>query len=278
MTMINPAGNRISLEIRRQSDLSHDIARLQIEISSGKRIQQPSEDPVASARVANIRRAQADDIAWNRTIELGSSLTSQADGVLKSLANRMARAQELTVEGASATASSADRASIALELRSIAAEIDSLSQTQTSQGDKLFAAGPALKMRFGEDAVFAPVPSHHDVFARNGVPLATMINDAATALQSGISAQIDTAITTVANGVDHVATVAGDLGIRAARIDTLREVHQSRGIDFAAERSGLEDTDLSEAIAKLNSNLTTLEAAQAAFARINRRTLFQILG
>jgi flagellar hook-associated protein 3 FlgL len=40
----------------------------------------------------------------------------------------------------------------------------------------------------------------------------------------------------------------------------------------------LEDTDLSAAIAKLNSQTITLEAAQAAFARINRRTLMDILG
>jgi flagellar hook-associated protein 3 FlgL len=278
MAMINPAGNRMSLEIRRQSDLSHEIARLQVEISTGKRLQQPSDDPVASARVANIRRVQADDAAWGRTIELGSSLASQADTVLRAVAGRMARAQELTIAGASATASPSDKATIAIELRSISAELDSLAQSETSQGGKLFSTSSALKMRFGEDAVFAPVPSRDDVFGPAAASLSSIVSEAANALVSGNNARIGASVTAVASGTDRIANAAGDIGIRAARIDTLRESHQARGIDFAAERSGLEDTDLSEAIAKVNSHLTTLEAAQAAFARINRRTLFQILG
>jgi flagellar hook-associated protein 3 FlgL len=40
----------------------------------------------------------------------------------------------------------------------------------------------------------------------------------------------------------------------------------------------LEDTDLTQAIATLNAQTLTLDAAQAAFARINRRTLMDILG
>jgi flagellar hook-associated protein 3 FlgL len=40
----------------------------------------------------------------------------------------------------------------------------------------------------------------------------------------------------------------------------------------------LEDTDLTAAIARLNAQQLTLDAAQAAFARINRRSLFDLLG
>lgn len=276
--MIKPITNRASIEIRRQTDLSREIARLQVEVSSGKKLLTPSDDPIASAQVASIRRSQANDAAWNGAIELGASLAAQADTVLKSVSDRLARAQELAISGSSDSASPADRATIANELRSIAVDLDSLAETQTAQGGKLFSSGPAIRFRFGENAVFAPVPSKAEAFSPGGTALSSILNDAATALDSGNRAQIDAALASLATGLGRAADVAGDLGIRAARIDALRESHSARAIDYVAERSVLEDTDLNEAIAAITSKLTTLEAAQTAFARINRRTLIEILG
>lgn len=276
--MIKPITNRSSIEIRRQTDLAKGIARLQVEISGGKKLLQASDDPIASSQVANIRRAQANDATWNGTIERGASLAAQADTVLKSVSDRLARAQELTIAGSSDSASPADRATYARELRSIATEIDSLSETETSQGGKLFSASSAIQFRFGENAVFAPVPSKAEAFSPGGVSYSSILNDAATALESGNRPQINAGLAALADGIGKAADVAGEIGIRAARIDALREAHLARGIDFTTERSVLEDTDLSEAIAELNSKLTTLEAAQVAFARINRRTLIEILG
>ena len=51
----------------------------------------------------------------------------------------------------------------------------------------------------------------------------------------------------------------------------------SKYLDAALE-DFIEDTDIVSATAKLNAQTITLEAAQAAFARINRRSLFDILG
>jgi flagellar hook-associated protein 3 FlgL len=69
----------------------------------------------------------------------------------------------------------------------------------------------------------------------------------------------------------------GDIGQRGQRLQSLREASRAQDIDFAVERSELESTDISEAIALLNAQTLTLDAAQAAFARINRRTLLDLL-
>ncbi|MGN6690162.1 MAG: flagellin, partial [Sphingopyxis sp.] len=52
---------------------------------------------------------------------------------------------------------------------------------------------------------------------------------------------------------------------------------EARGIEIADERQSVEETDLSTAIAQLNAQELTLSAAQAAFAKINRQTLFDLL-
>jgi flagellar hook-associated protein 3 FlgL len=276
--MINATGNRMTLEIRRQSNMAQQISDNQVNISTGKRLQRASDDPVAAARVAQIRQAQSDQETWANNLTIGTSLTAQADGVLRNMNDRIARAQELVVAGASGSLSAADRGTIALELRGISDEISGYASTQSSLGQPLFSSGIAPSIRFNENSVFAPVPSQNDVFQTGGVALGQIIQDAADAVASGNATQIGSALTSVQSVVSHTADVAADIGLRAARIDRLQETSSLRKIESAAERSALEDTNLTEAISQLNAQTITLEAAQAAFARINRRTLFDILG
>ncbi len=272
--MINATGNRMTREINRQSMLAQTIAATQVSISTGKRIQRASDDPVAAARVATLRQAQSNDAVWTSNLKLGSALAAQADGVLKSVADRMARAGELVVAGANASLSVADRGTIADELRGIAEEIDGYAGTQSSLGQPLFALGNAQAMRFDETATFAPVQSRSQVFTVGGVGLSQIVRDAAIAVDVGAAGS---ALSNIQTGIAHVADAAADIGSRAARIDRMREGLSLRAIDYADERSGLEDTDLTVAIATLNAQTLTLDAAQAAFARINRRTLLDIL-
>lgn len=272
--MINATGNRMMREINRQQNLAQSISAGQISISTGKRIQRASDDPVAAARIATIRQAQADDVVWSSNLSLGGSLAAQADGVLKTISDRMVRATELVVAGANGNLSLADRATIAQELTSIADEIDGYAATQSSLGQPLFSSNSSV-MRLDASTTFAPVPSRTDVFETGGVAISQIVRDAASAVSAGTAS---TALSSIQTVTGHIADNAADIGVRAARMDRMREALSARGIEYASERSGLEDTDLAQAIATLNAQTLTLDAAQAAFARINRRTLMDILG
>lgn len=276
--MINATGNRMTREIARQSRLAQDIAQTQIQVSTGKRIQRTSDDVVASSRIATLRTAQANTAAWTGNIELARSLTTQADGTLKSASDLLGRAKELGLAGANQTLSPTDRAAIATELSSLADEMDALALTQSSLGEPLFAIGAARVMRFDSDALFAPVPTRAALFESGSQSAAQHIRNAATAVNGGNGAAISASLVALDGAIDQTATAQAQIGINAARLDRLTELQAERGISNKAEHSALEDTDLSTAIAKLNSQTITLEAAQAAFARINRRTLFEILG
>ena len=218
--MINSTGNRLTMEIRRQSNLAQQIARTQIEVSTGRRILSASDDPVAAARVATIRQAQSDDNVWKANLSLGGSLSAQADSVLQTMSERLARAQELIVSGANQSLSAADRVTVGLELRGIADEIDSLAATRSSLGDPLFASGPATAIRFGESTVFAPVPARADVFETGGSAISALVRAAATSVDSGNAAQIGTSLTAIKGSVDHVADANADVGVRGARINS----------------------------------------------------------
>lgn len=275
--MINATGSPMNFEIARQSKLAQAIAETQVEISTGKRIQQPSDDPTAAVRIASIRRSQADGEVWKSNLDLGSSLANQADGVLKTLNDRLARVQELTIQGASSSLPASDRQTIASEIRSIAAEVAGLSQTQSSLSEPLFSTGQARTMRFGDNILFAPVPSQEDVFESGGTPIVQQLSTIADAVQGGDPTALNSALASIGGLIQHGADVAASIGNNASRLDRLTNAQASRTIDLAAERSGLEDTDLTNAIATLNAQQLTLEAAQSAFARINRRSLIDLL-
>lgn len=275
--MINAVGSRMMIEINRQKSLARAVSDTQVSISTGKKIQRPSDDPVAAARVDVIARAQANSKAWETNLDTGLSLNSQADTAVTGMADRMALARELVLAGSNGTLAQTDRNTIATQLDGIAEELDGLVARKSANGQPLFAPGTALSVRYDENTVFAPVPSQAQIFDVGGVSLSQMVRDAATALRSGSAPAIGASLTTLDTGITKTADALGDIGQRGRRLQSLQEASRAHDIDLASERTDLEATDISEAVAKLNAQTLTLEAAQAAFARINRRTLLDLL-
>ncbi len=275
--MINAVGNRMTREIARQSGLADQVEATQIQISSGKRIQRMSDDAVSARRIATLEKAQTSMATWSRNIGSAEALVAQADGVLDATANLVTRARELTLAAASESMNPADRDVIAAELGAIADEIDALAATRDSDGEALFAAGNARVVRFDANVAFAPLPTAADVFVVGGNSLSTGLRDAAAAVASGDATAIGASLDTLSASIGHVADQHAALGLTGGRLERLGDGLASRDIAIADERSAIEDTDLTVAIARLNAQNLTLEAAQAAFARINRQTLFDIL-
>jgi flagellar hook-associated protein 3 FlgL len=276
--MINATGNRMNQEIARQSRMASNIAAKQTQISTGKKLQRASDNPVATARIADLSRSQANDTARAANIGLAISMTTQADVNLRQMSDLLARATELTLAGANASVSTVDRGTIATELLALADEIDSISIAKSATGQALFATANPMPIRFDDTAIFAPVPARSEIFELGGVSISQTLRDAGTAISAGNAVLAGAAITSVDAAINHIADKSALVGMNSARLDRIAENAAQRAISIGEERSGLEDIGLSSAIAELNGMTLTLEAAQAAFARINRRTLMDFLG
>ncbi len=264
-------------EATRQARLAAQITAKQSQISTGKRLQRASDDPTATARIAELNRAQTDDSARARNISLGISMTAQADGQLRNMSHLLARTRELTISGAGVGLTPSDRATISLEIDAMAAEIDAMASVQSPTGDALFASGNANLIRFDDAIAFAPVPARQAIFETGGIAITHIMRDAASAIAAGDLSLIKAALTALSGAVDHAADAQAEIGVHAARLDRLQEFATQRGIMRSEELSKLADTDLSAAISELKTMTLTLEAAQGAFARINRRTLMDFL-
>jgi flagellar hook-associated protein 3 FlgL len=283
--MITGTRYRLNQEIGRQQKLASDIERAMTEISTGKRIQAPSDDPVAAARVSDIGRMQADFATWKRNLEAAGAVSTRADDALNSTMSIVTRAKELMVAAASATLSVENRETIALELRSIADEIVAIQNSKDPRGEPLFPPGATLEIPAGEGVVITAVGTRESVFdidtAGGPKNLADVVNAAADAITLTDPAARKTATDLSLDELDasirDIAIAQGEQGTRGSRIDHLLERLENDNLTAEEERSSLESADITEVVAKLQARQLTLQAAQAAFARINSTTLFDLL-
>ena len=272
--MIAATGNAMTYEIARQSRLASELAKTQTQISTGKRIALPSDDVSGATRVSRLIRDTSDTSVWTKNLNLAQSLAAQGDTALQSMSDITVRARETMITASNGTLTDSDRKTQALALRSMAADIRQLRATQSSLGQPLFAATDAVAIPIGGGDSVKPVATASAAFGT----LDARLEAAATAVEANDTVAMAAALNDMKAAVDEASITVADHGLRAASIDKALDRIATRQTDVTAEQSSIEDTDITTAVAKLNAQTITLEAAQAAFARINRRTLFDILG
>lgn len=283
--MISGTRYKLTLEINRQLSLARSIERAQIEISTKKRIQTASDDPVAAARVSDIARAQANEATWKSNLDLAAALSARADTTIKAAVTAMDRVNELVLIAKTGTTSPEGRATIALELRSIAEELTALKDTKDSRGGALFMSGISLEIPVAAGIAMVAVPTREEVFetvptAGGPQDLAAIVTAAANAVElpdATRAAAVEAALIDVGSAMTHIQSKRAEQGARGNRFDQLLERQADTGLQLTEERSALEDTNIIETTAKLQARQLTLDAAQAVFARVNQNTLFDLL-
>jgi flagellar hook-associated protein 3 FlgL len=141
-------------------DLLAALQRLQaqtntanLQLASGSKINQPSDDPAGAAQLVEINAQSSQVDSFQRSISSVNGLLSTADSTLSSVVIVLQRAISLGVEGANGTLSDSNRADVATELQGLQSQLISLANT-TYQGQFLFA-GTATIEPFVADATVA---------------------------------------------------------------------------------------------------------------------------
>lgn len=279
--MINGTRFRMESDISRQAALAARIVRGQTDIATGTRLSAPSDDPAASARIAVLRRQEIDVRTWAANADGAASVAARADSALGAVGALLDRARELVTSASSETLNDADRAGIASELAGLADEIDGLSNETDAGGARVFPAGTALQVPVGSGLTLAATTTYADAFTTTtaGGPagIATVLRNAAAAVSLGTVARA-LALADVIAVSDHMSAIRGEQGTRAARIDGARDRLITVHAGGTEERQKLEATDVTGTIARLQGDQLALDASQALFAKVNRRTLFDLLG
>ncbi len=287
--------------ISQMAGLRRDAERLQQQLSTGKRLEVSSDDPVAAARLRGLSRA-------GRLAEVDSSNAARAndglryaDNALQNVANDLARARELTVQAANGTLSDAQRALIGEELDQIQTSLVATANLTGSDGRPLFAgdgAGPAYTLDAAGNAVYAGTAAAGDISLGDGLTVTrgvtgpeafdfttggvatdvfAFIKDLAEALK-GASTDPAAAARAALGGFDDalesLTRSQTVIGVRVAWVETVQDRQVVTSESRVQETADAGGVDFASTIAELQQMLVVLEASQAGFARVSQLSLF----
>ena len=111
----------------------------QRQISSGRRILNPSDDPIGSSRAIELREAISRLDQFDRNATIVNNRLSQEESALNSINNVMQRVRELALQANNATQSNESRGLIAIEMREHLENLVQLANQQDGNGSYLFA-------------------------------------------------------------------------------------------------------------------------------------------
>jgi flagellar hook-associated protein 3 FlgL len=130
------------------SQALHDIHRglgryqdLQHEVATGRRVNQPSDDPAAMLRILPLYRDLRDLGQMTANVGLAREALNTGAAALEDASALMQRVRELTMQAANGTVSASDRSSIASEVDQLLRQLVSIGNSR--RGDRYLFGGTA---------------------------------------------------------------------------------------------------------------------------------------
>lgn len=134
--------------VRSLNDKSAALLKTQQQVSSGKRILTPSDDPVAAAQVLELTQSASVNTQYQSSQTAAQNNLGLIDNQLSSVSDLLGRIRELGVQAGDAALSTADRKSISTELRSDFDQLMSIANSTDGNGKYLFSGYQSTNQPF----------------------------------------------------------------------------------------------------------------------------------
>ncbi len=114
------------------------MTRDQNQISSGKRILTPSDDPGGTAEALAIRARQAATAGFQKAVNEARGSLGTADDALRTVVDTLGRAKELVLQAANGTNDAGSRQAIGNEVNQLLEQLVTLANSRGSRGEYIF--------------------------------------------------------------------------------------------------------------------------------------------
>jgi flagellar hook-associated protein 3 FlgL len=269
------------------------------QVSTGKSVNVPSDDPAASASMVQntIETANVDQYTKNVTGEL--SMVQSADSALGSVVSSLTQAVSLGTEGANGTNSTSNLQSIAEQVQGILTSV--VSQANASyQGSYLFAGTATTATPFTANAgspsgyqyngnanqnsvavgdnldVQVNLPGSQ-IFSSPTADVLGSLSGLVTALQSGSSTAIQTATTAVTTALNYVSQQRVFYANSETQLNSQETALQNETVNLSSQQTSLIGVDMAQAATQLSQAETANSATLAAAAKVLPLTLLNYL-
>lgn len=140
------------------NNAQESLSRAQEQVSTGKRVNRPSDDPVAAAGILRTTSALATNTQYVTNQNVATGLLAQTDSTLGQVGDLLTSVRTTLISANNAALSDSDRAALGTELKSRLDTLVSLANTTDGNGQFLFAgsrSGTAPFSRTASGATYA---------------------------------------------------------------------------------------------------------------------------
>jgi flagellar hook-associated protein 3 FlgL len=303
VTVANAFESSIANLQRRQQDLSESQKRL----TSGKRVEVASDDPVGAARAERALASMVRSEANQRALETSRNVMQQAEAALGDSVELMQQAREMVVNAGDASYDDKNRKTLANALDGLRKQLLSVANRTDGAGGYLFAGQGADSPPFDykEPANPPPIGTPREVVYRGTggqsnapsdepLPLSvdgeqtwlsifsalkTAIVNLNTENRSGekINADATTDLKSIDTALNNLLTQRAAAGETLNRTDSVETRISATKLAAQTERSNAEDLDMVQAISEFQNKQSGYDAALKSYSLVQKLSLFQYL-
>jgi flagellar hook-associated protein 3 FlgL len=129
-----------------------DQAKLQSQLSSGRKILTPADDPIASARILDLSQSSSINEQYAINSSTADSFMRVSESTLQQVTELLLNVQQLAVNAGNASETGSDKQAHAIELQGRYQELLALANTTDGQGNYLFSGFKGDTQPFTEAA------------------------------------------------------------------------------------------------------------------------------
>lgn len=280
--------------------------KLQTQMSTGKKISLPSDDPVVAARALKLRTDVAEITQYQKNVKDASSWMDITETALSNIGDVLKRANELAVQSANGTMSTEDMKVTASEISQLKEQLIELSnssyagryifsgfktdqkllnssgnyninqnQSGTENINYEIGVGNSINVNvLGSDLFSSGDPTA----TAGGTPkMITVMDNLLTALNSGNNVAVSGIIGDIQSQQSNVTKIRADVGARTNRVDLTANRLDTDNYNFTDLMSNNEDVDMAEVIMNLTNEQNVYKSSLSAGAKIIQPSLVDFL-
>lgn len=305
ITSANAFESSVSQLQKRQQALTE----AQEQLTSGKRVLKPSDDPAAAAQAERALASVARSEAQMRALDASRNSMQLTESALGTAGELMQQARDLLVSAGNGSYTDSERRTIAESIRGLRNDLLAVANRSDGAGRYLFggqgadgqplldnpggvtysgssgqsqaAAGEASPLSIDGRAVWlqAPDPSAPgtslSVFDVMDRVVGELLTPGRTS--SDVAATVSAGLGDFDAGADNLSAWRARTGENMRRIDSIGERLSQTRLDAQRERSEAEDLDMLQAISDFQNRQTGYDAALKTYSIVQQMSLLQYL-
>ena len=264
-----------------------------MQVTSGKKVQKPSDDPAAASDIIRLSGEQSEADQFGRNLSTAKSRLSAADVVLDGVETIVERARELGLTSlGNLTNTSAIRAEIEGLRDQLVTAANATHQGRYIFGGSVTTSKPFVKeddgtvtyegnenavtLQVGRDITLQAQMPGEEVFGASGELFKTM-SDLLSALSGGNHDDVAAQVKKLEQFSETVSTARSRVGGYINVADSLSSQLSATGLSRSKELNDVQSADMAQAITQLTLSQTNLQATLAVGAKIAKMSLLDYL-